>query len=240
MPEVGTTDVMALDGAPSTVPELEYSVRFQHRRTLALHVLPDGAIEVRAPHGLADREIVKFVRSRFGWLLATRERMLRRSQRLRAGRGLEPALSLLGEELRLLLTSGPSRVRRELDALHVSLPDPEDLASRERLLQRWYRKHALEVFSERLARVTARFDGLLHAPPPLRLRRMRRRWGSCSSRGVITLNTELVKLHVGCIDYVIAHELCHLFEFNHGPGFYALLQRVMPEWRTWEQEMRLL
>jgi predicted metal-dependent hydrolase len=47
-----------------------------------------------------------------------------------------------------------------------------------------------------------------------------------------------VKLPLGLIDYVIAHELCHLTEFNHGPKFYRLLEYAMPDWKTREQLLK--
>ena len=66
----------------------------------------------------------------------------------------------------------------------------------------------------------------------MRLRRMKRTWGSCSSQGLITLNPHLVKAPPVCIDYVIAHEICHLREHNHGKAFYALQEQLFPGWRA--------
>ncbi len=60
---------------------------------------------------------------------------------------------------------------------------------------------------------------------------MKRRWGSLSRSGVITLNIMLVMAPMECIDYVVAHELCHLVHKNHGPQFYTLLDRIMSDWR---------
>ena len=72
---------------------------------------------------------------------------------------------------------------------------------------------------------------------PLRYRFMKKRWGSCSARGQITLNPHLIKSHPQCIDYVILHELCHLKELNHSPRFYALMDKYMPQWRDLKTQL---
>lgn len=77
----------------------------------------------------------------------------------------------------------------------------------------------------------------LGQPGDLAVRRMRRRWGSCFRDGRITLNTELVGEADDLVDYVLIHELCHLREFNHGPRFYAAMDRALPDWR--ERRTRL-
>ena len=61
---------------------------------------------------------------------------------------------------------------------------------------------------------------------------MKKRWGSCTARGAINLNIELIKAPSHCIDYVVTHELCHLKCPDHGKAFYSLLNRVMPDWES--------
>jgi hypothetical protein len=75
-------------------------------------------------------------------------------------------------------------------------------------------------------------------PAGLVIRTMRRRWGSCSHKGIITLSTELIKLSDLHIEYVIAHELCHLKHHNHGSQYYKLLSEVFPEWKMVRKELR--
>jgi predicted metal-dependent hydrolase len=54
-------------------------------------------------------------------------------------------------------------------------------------------------------------------------------WGSCSSKGTITLNIELIQVPREYIEYVVVHELCHLKFLHHEIEFYRLLSRIMPD-----------
>ena len=63
----------------------------------------------------------------------------------------------------------------------------------------------------------------------LTVRFLRRRWGSCSVRGSITLAAQLTEMPLPLIDYVLCHELCHLRAMNHGTGFHALLRTLLPD-----------
>jgi predicted metal-dependent hydrolase len=69
------------------------------------------------------------------------------------------------------------------------------------------------------------------------MRRMKARWGSCGTNGVITLNLKLMQAELASIDYVIVHELCHLIEHNHSKRYYALLGKMMPDWRARRQRL---
>jgi len=64
-----------------------------------------------------------------------------------------------------------------------------------------------------------------------RLRKMKRQWGNCNQRGMITINSQLIRYPLTCIDYVMVHELTHLKHLHHGRAFYQLLEQVMPDWR---------
>ena len=97
---------------------------------------------------------------------------------------------------------------------------------------------ALDVFTGRLEEIKRRTSWARDRSVPLKLRRMKRTWGNCSSKGVIKLNTHLVKAGLPVIDSVIAHELCHLEEMNHSAKFYALLESLNPNWREDRDHLR--
>jgi hypothetical protein len=103
------------------------------------------------------------------------------------------------------------------------------------ILDRWYREHAKVVFREVLEEYLTRFKG--YSAPRLVIRAMRARWGSLSSAGTMTLNANLIRAPRACIEYVVAHELCHLQHRNHDAGFFRLLGRVMPDWERRKQRL---
>ncbi len=124
--------------------------------------------------------------------------------------------------------SGTADLVDEHIQLMILEPTPDKIRNK---LENWYRQQAQQYFAERLAVYSQAAPWTNGKPPPMRLRRMKRTWGSCSSKGVITLNPHLVKAPAECIDYVIAHEVCHLREHNHGKAFYALQEQLYPGWR---------
>ena len=113
--------------------------------------------------------------------------------------------------------------------------DPENIRAR---LTDWYRNKAGQDFSGRLAAFSQAAPWTGGKLPVMRLRLMKRTWGTCSSSGVITLNPHLVKAPPECIDYVIAHEICHLKEHNHGKAFHALQAQLYPGWREAKAHLR--
>ena len=73
----------------------------------------------------------------------------------------------------------------------------------------------------------------------LAYRNMKSRWGSCQpSTGRICINIRLALYPPECLEYVVVHELCHLIERGHGPKFYALMDKFLPDWKTRKAKLR--
>ncbi len=72
------------------------------------------------------------------------------------------------------------------------------------------------------------------------IRNTRSRWGSCSSKGNLNFHYRLVEIPLALADYVIAHELCHLKEFNHSPRFWALVSKTIPDWKERKRAIQSL
>ena len=213
---------------------LEYTITRRSRVTKRLHMELDdnGGLVVVAPRHWSKAHINTTLSQNTSRV----ERFLTRARQ----RQLEPLLYVngelhfyLGQSYPLAILPGSGRKTGvELSGseirINISRHDPEGVRV---ALQTWYRRQALKVFRTRLQIVAGRADWVGDRPVPLKLRRMKRTWGNCSSGGVIKLNTHLIKAPLLIIDSVVAHELCHLMEMNHSKAFYALLEQLNPHWR---------
>lgn len=97
----------------------------------------------------------------------------------------------------------------------------------------------LERLEAALARVCPLTARLGVSRPGLRLRKMKSQWGNCHYRqGYITLNTMLAACPEELQDYVCLHELVHFLHPNHGAGFYAAMDKLMPDWKVRRAELK--
>ena len=77
-------------------------------------------------------------------------------------------------------------------------------------------------------------------PKRIQIRKMRNKWSSCSSKGNITLNSELTRLSREIAEYVVVHELLHLIVPNHGKTFKVLLSAYLSDWERLHHELLLI
>ncbi|MFA7455107.1 MAG: SprT family zinc-dependent metalloprotease [Desulfobulbaceae bacterium] len=231
--------VMARDVVKWGRLEIPYSYKRSARKTLAISVHPDLAVEVRVPLDTPLEIIRERVLKRAAWIRKMQHefelylpkqpprryvngethRYLGRQYRLKADQGKENSVKCLRGYLLVTSRTEPTsdRIKNQLEE--------------------WYRHHARRVFRERLAECCRRaaLEGI--AEPPLIIRKMKTRWGSCSAKGKVYLNLELIKASKECIDYVIMHELCHLKVASHGQKFRMLLARLMPDFEERKKKL---
>jgi predicted metal-dependent hydrolase len=137
----------------------------------------------------------------------------------------------LGREFVLKVEQGPTKVTLSEETLTLRVRDINDNDMKKKAMNAWQRKEAIRVLTPLFDEWMKRLKYLVLPHASLRFYKMIRRWGSCSSKQVITLNTELIKKEKALIDYVIVHEICHLKVPAHNKAFYALVASIMPDWK---------
>lgn len=222
----------------SELNNIEYNVVYSSRRTLGISVRRDSSVVIRVPYGTSGNTIKKLLYEKRKWILKHaawfRDNPTGPSRKYTEGE----KHFFRGRHLVL-------RFRHSEKSFCIFNDEHIDIGSRtnspdqiRKILFTGYKREALSLFPGMLAAVISNHKDKNLEPAGLRIRTMKSRWGSCSRTGVITLNSDLVRLNDTCIKYVMIHELCHLKHHDHGKGFYHLLSAVCPDWKRLKSEIR--
>jgi len=217
---------------------IQYQLIPGKRRNLVLAVHPDLSVRVRAPQGAPPAVVDERIRAHGRWILR-QQRRFREYHPLPTPRRFESGEThlYLGRGYRLRIRSGGEEVRISASYLEVKVPRGTSRKRVEFLVRQWYRERARAVFLRQVSGVLGRAQWLRVGELRIRVASMANRWGSHGSLGIITLNVDLVKAPIACIEYVIAHELCHRLEPKHSRRFYRLLRRVCPDWERLQNRL---
>jgi len=213
---------------------VDYHLRRSRRRTIGLAIDQRG-LRVGAPLQARLGDIEALIREHGQWVLDKLADWRSRPtpERLAVSEGV--VIFALGEALTVTVTPGSRQRWLSSDQkLHLFVPPAVEARV---VLEKALRDKARRVFAERLARYAPQIGV---PAPPLRLSAARTRWGSCSQHGGISLNWRLILMPLPVVDYVVAHELAHLKEMNHSPGFWSVVQQLCPDWRARRLELRQL
>ncbi|MDC0068184.1 M48 family metallopeptidase [Gammaproteobacteria bacterium] len=206
----------------------------RRRKSIALYLEKGTLPELRVPTNCAWNDIHSFLGSKFDWIIATQSELASRTTAPRNIYTHGGEVSYLGRRVPLVLAKSRFNVVEADDtSIYVSCANPSSPQAVEKQIIHWYRRQAEALFPERTQVIGGLFP-VRCDPTRVTVRKMKARYGSCSSTGEICFNLLLMKAGVGQIDFVVAHELCHLRYFSHNAGFYALLGEIMPDWK--EQE----
>ncbi len=213
--------------------EIIFNINFKDRKTLAIHVNPDGNVIADAPRNTPLEQIKAKIIKRAKWIKRQQLRFRRYPSELPARKYISgEAFKYLGRQYTLKIEKNLyNEVKMIRGQLYVrtTYTNKDHIKN---LVDKWFRDKANLVFKERFSKclvLAARKINIEH-DGQFFIRSMKTRWGSCSKTNQITLNPELLAAHKECIDYVIVHELCHVAEHNHSKEFYRLFGKVMPDW----------
>ncbi len=190
--------------------------------------IPHGEVKISAPTGvpmqkIRDTFLPKITRIK-KMVVDTREKMKDKRRAYRDGEQFQ----LLGDSyiLKTKLVEKSSKLPYiEHKKLIMEQFADEALETTEKRLKLFYRNHLARLANPMLDKWSKIIGVRFHK---VTYKHMRTRWGSCSSRGHISLNVSLGKLPIELIEYVVVHELCHLIEPNHSSRFYALVNKHLP------------
>jgi predicted metal-dependent hydrolase len=219
---------------------LDYAFRRGRRKTIGFSITASG-LSVAAPRWVGIGQVEEAIREREAWVLAKLAELQRHHASIPQVRWEDGGtLPYLGAPITIRVASRATRATRTAfdeptRTLLLSLPPDASTAQINDRAEAWMQNEARSLFRERLGIFETRL-GVRHRV--LRLSSAKTRWGSCSADGRILLNWRLIHFPLSSIDYVVAHELAHLKEMNHGPRFWATVAALLPDYETARAQVR--
>lgn len=221
---------------------INFSILYVDRKTMEIAVFPDASIVIKAPQQTIYEEIEKRVKKRARWICKQISYFRQFEPRTSPRQYLGGETHLyLGKQYRLKVKYGSNEeVKLQRGYFQVTTINKSNSDDTRKLLDDWYSEKAQVRFHECFQRCIDRFSRYSTNRPDLHIRRMKTRWGSLSKKGTLTLNVDLIRAPLECIEYVITHELCHLKYYDHSKKFYQLLEKVMPDWEKRKHKLEVV
>lgn len=201
---------------------------------------PDGRVKVSAPLSMAPDTLRVFVISKLAWIKKQQSKL--RAQQREAPREYLDRESHYVWGKRYLLkieeAEAPPRIELKHNKLVLSVRPGTNPARKQAILEAWYRDNLRQAVPALIEKWQPRMGVRVNR---FYVQSMKTKWGSCSVHsGSIRLNTELAKKPRACLEYIVVHEMTHLLEPTHNSRFIGLMDRFMPKWRFYRDELNRL
>ena len=221
------------------VNDLVVDVVRKNIKNLHLGVYPPaGRVRVAAPLRVNDEAVRLFTISRLAWI--KRQQAKFEAQERQSAREFVSGESHYYQGHRYLLNvmyhqGSPAVSIRNNKTMDLFVRIGSDTSVRERILTTWYR----QLLKEEIAPLIAKWEGIIGVKvAEWGVKQMKTKWGTCTIEARrIWLNLELIKKPVHCLEYIIVHEMIHLLERRHNDRFTAYMNRFMPLWQYYREEL---
>jgi predicted metal-dependent hydrolase len=225
---------------------IDFRLEYSERKTLGITVTPEMEVLVKAPTDASMEKIKEKIRKKAPWIIKQQSFFLSFQPKTPQRKYVSGESHLyLGRQYRLKVISDRFKVDNECVKLKGQFLEvwTKDSSRVKELVNNWYLEKASEKIIPLAQELFDKFitrNNLSLITFNLSFRNMPTRWGSCTPKGKIILNPELIKAPKGCIEYVIIHELCHLIHHDHTQKFLDLQTKEMKDWEKWKMKLEKL
>jgi len=218
-----------------------YSIRYSKKaKRILLRIDPVRGLEIVGPPGFDTSRIPCILEEKRDWIKRHLQGINRANQRMDTARTIPAALDLqaTSEHISIKIQNRQTKKPCFFDPhskaiyLYTHYNFPSHIAT---LLRQWLKKRAKSVLPQWLD-VIARTHGFGYNK--VRIGFQKTRWGSCSNKKTINLNSKLLLIPPTLVEQVFVHELCHTLHPNHSHKFWELLGSLQPEYKMLEQKLK--
>lgn len=222
-----------------SVADIPIEVLRKNIKHLHLGVFPpEGRVRVSAPLRFSDETVRLFAVSRIAWIKKQKQKFVGQERQPKREYVSGESHYFQGQRYRLnvIEVDAPPKVElRHKTYIDLYVRPGSHKVKRQEILNDWYRLNLKTVIPCLISK-WQEIIGIQVAEWGIKT--MRTKWGTCNAKaGRIWLNLELAKKPVHLLEYILVHEMVHMLERRHGQPFIAHMNRLLPKWPAYKQEL---
>ncbi|WP_314293649.1 SprT family zinc-dependent metalloprotease [Fusobacterium periodonticum] len=207
---------------------MEYTITKKKIKNFILIIYPDSSIAVSAPLHASDREIENFILSKKAWI----EKTLEKVKKLK-----DDSIKILGKNVeKKVIQSDLERISLTDRNIFIYSKNIEEIEIEKKFLE-WKYNKLKEIIEEAIEKYTKLLNTEINY---YKIKKLSSAWGIYHRReNYISFNIDLIEKDIESIDYVVLHEICHIFYMDHQKKFWTLVEKYMPDYKIRRKKLKL-
>ena len=227
--------------------KINVKVIYRKRKTMSIKIIPKDNIEIISPRSLSFSYLKKILIEKSSWIMKTLDKFQYMDDDFKERNYVNGEIFYyLGKEYELNIIEDKN-IYNKKKYTHISITEgkliiktnnnEKDFIRNE--LKKWYKIESEKVVINRLE-VIKRENQIINSlcPEIIKIKEQKKRWGSCTSKKHIYINSRICMTPINVIDYILVHEFCHLVHMNHSKDFYNLVEEILPNYKEDEKWLK--
>lgn len=202
---------------------------------------PTGRVRIAAPLRINDEAVRLFAISKIGWIRKQQRNFLAQDRQPARQYKERESHYFLGKRYLLRIIeqeASPKVIIKTKTYIDLFVKPNTTAEQREKILNEWYRKELKTLIPPIIAKWEKQINVTVE---DWQVKQMKTKWGTCNiEKERIWINLELAKKPVQCLEYIVLHEMIHLLERHHNDYFRSLLDKFLPQWKFYKEELNRL
>ena len=213
---------------------MKYTVTKKKIKNFIIRIYPDLRIVVSVPLHASNKDIENFIQSKKEWIEIT----LKKIEIAKENKNnlKENIIRILGKKIeKKIIESDLERIRSTDTSIYIYSKDIDNTKIEKKILE-WKVEKLKVILDEYLTKYTKLLNKNINY---YQIKKLSSAWGIYHKReNYISFNFDLIEKDIECIEYVVLHELCHIFYMNHQKDFWALVEKYMPDYKARRKKVK--
>ena len=213
---------------------MEYTVTKKKIKNFIIRIYPDLRIAVSVPLHASNKDIENFIQSKKEWIETTLKKI--KVAKENKNNLKENIIKILGKEReKKIIESDLERLRLTDTSIYIYSKNIDTLEIEKKLFE-WEFEELKSILEKNLEKYTKLLNTNINY---YQIKKISSAWGIYHKKeNYISFNFDLIEKDIECIEYVVLHELCHIFYMNHQKDFWALVEKYMPDYKIRRKNLK--